>query len=42
MTVSLFVRSKVKDFATWKASFDAGAEFVNSIVVNFDLQKSTK
>jgi hypothetical protein len=28
MTVSLFVRSKVKDYATWKASFDAGAEFV--------------
>lgn len=28
MTVSLFVRSQVKDFSTWKASFDAGAEFV--------------
>lgn len=28
MTVSLFVRSKVKDFATWKEMFDAGAEFM--------------
>ena len=28
MTVSMFTRSKVKDFATWKESFDGGAEFV--------------
>lgn len=28
MTVSMFVRSKVKDFDTWKVSFDGGAEFV--------------
>jgi hypothetical protein len=28
MTVSLFVRSKVKDFGTWKEIFDSGAEFV--------------
>ena len=28
MSVSIFTRSKVKDFATWKTNFDAGAEFV--------------
>ena len=28
MTVSILVRSKVKDFGTWKDNFDAGAEFV--------------
>lgn len=28
MTVSILIRSKVKDFGTWKANFDSGAEFV--------------
>jgi hypothetical protein len=28
MTVSLFVRSEVKDFGIWKENFDGGAEFV--------------
>jgi len=28
MTVSMFARSKVKDFNTWKEMFDGSAEFV--------------
>lgn len=28
MTVSMFTRSKVKDFDIWKEMFDGGAEFV--------------
>jgi len=28
VTVSIFVRSKVKDFGVWKENFDSGAEFV--------------
>lgn len=28
MTVSIFVRNKVKDFGVWKEHFDSGAEFV--------------
>ena len=28
MTVSVLVRSEVKDFGAWKENFDSGAEFV--------------
>jgi hypothetical protein len=28
MTVSILVRSKVKDYDVWKENFDSGAEFV--------------
>lgn len=30
MTISIFVRCQVKDFDTWKASFDSGAEFIKA------------
>lgn len=33
MTASLIVRSEVKDFDTWKKSFDGGAEFVKGLGV---------
>jgi hypothetical protein len=33
MTASVMVRSEVKDFDTWKKSFDGGAEFVKSLGV---------
>lgn len=33
MTASLIVRSEVKDFDTWKKTFDGGAEFVKGLGV---------
>lgn len=33
MTASLIVRSEVKEFDTWKKSFDGGAEFVKGLGV---------